>query len=259
MARLGYLPDPRKLLHEEPDWDAIDVLGSDAVVEQASTRHLIVDVLNQGGLGSCVANAIFQAIRASHVRQGVVSPKLGSRLFGYFFSRAFHHMTGHDSGTHLRTFCQALNKFGFPAEESWPYDDGGESFKRVPSSKVVRLAYDQKSPTSYRRIYESGYERIEAIKRAIKAEHLVCFGTDVSEAFAQGNDGVTPIDPPTSEPIAGGHAMCVTDFRGDDFGILNSWGAGYGQDGYVRFTADYLAWNQTRDLWVIEHSPSFSE
>lgn len=237
------------------------MLGATAPPARASCRHLIVDVLDQGGLSSCVANAGFQAIRASHMRQGVKKPKLGSRLFGYYLARAYGHTTGFDSGTHLRAFFAAVNKFGFPPEDMWPYSDDqtGDTpqFTRMPSSTAFRSAFDQRAPTLYRRIYEEGEARLTMVRRAVAAGHVICFGTDVSRDFVDGLLGTEPLRPPAVS--AGGHAMCIAEYDMDAFGIVNSWGRGFGDDGWCRFSDKYIAWSGARDFWIVESSPRFSE
>jgi C1A family cysteine protease len=258
IAKLGYRPDPPKKPADKPDLEAGQLLkASPPPPPAANIRHLVVDVLNQGGLGSCVSNAILQAVRCSHVKQGVQNPKLGSRLFGYYLSRAYHHDTANDSGTHLRLYFQAIAKFGFCPEDIYPYDDGGEKFKQMPSMAAFRAAFDQANPTVYRRIAGMGADRIDAVKRAIAAGYGVCFGTDVDSDFCS-NKLVEPLLPPVSN-IAGGHAMMIGGYDDDVFDVLNSWGGGWGHTGWCRFSADYLTADCTRDLWIVEKSPKYSE
>lgn len=257
---LGWLPDPLKRPGEKPDFDAEELLGLDPAPPSADNRNLIAGVLDQGNLGSCVANAGFQAIRANHIKQGVAldQARLGSRLFGYYVSRAYHHDTGRDTGTHLRTFFQALNKFGWPPEEVWPYEDVFKNFKRMPPTKAFMAAFDQKSPTTYRRIYDTGSERVDAVKRALAKGLLVVFGTDVGVPFLNLKDDHQPLPPPIDDTIAGGHAMCIVGYDGDNFDVVNSWGTGWGSSGWCRFSADYLTWGSTRDIWIVEHAPRYS-
>lgn len=253
--RTGWFPDAP----DQRDRSAEEVLAAAGPLPDfASWRSLIVDVLDQGATSSCVANAIMQAIRASHRRQGVERPELGSRLFGYRLSRALHGNADDDGGTYLRTFFKALNQFGFPRESVWPFDLG--LVNASPSWVAKRAALDQSRPPVYRRIYSSGAERVTDVKRALSLGHLVCFGTDVSVTFASsGFRQIGPVDPPVGQAIAGGHAMCVVGYDGDTFDVVNSWGEGWNRGGYVALSADYLAWSQTRDLWIVESAPVFSE
>lgn len=255
---LGWLPDRPKGPGETPDHDAGPLLAGAPIPPSHSNRRLIVDVLDQGQLGSCVANAIMQAVRASHVAQGVMAPRLGSRLYGYWCSRAFEHATANDTGTYLRDFFRALNKFGFCPESKWPYDVS--RFADLPPAAAFRAAFDQRSPTVYKSIVNGGSQRIDPIKRALAAGYLVTFGTLVSEAFVRDPLPSAPLAPPAAgEAIAGGHALCVVGYDGDAFEVLNSWGDGWGEGGYCRFSADYMAWGQTEDLWLVAQAPGYSE
>lgn len=271
---MGWVPDPPKTPGEAPDFDAEEKLSTVRPTTQADLSHLI-KILDQGRLGSCTMNAVAQAVRVSHLKQIVESGTMSlevaqdtveflSRLFGYLFARSTHHDTGTDSGTWLRACFGVLNKFGFAPESVWPYDDnpdpGSGKFTRTPSMRAVRAAYDQHQPTEYRRILVTGYDRIDYIKRALAAKHVVCFGTDISERFCQGDiDDGQAIKPPVGEKIAGGHAMCIASFSGDTFGVPNSWGERWGIKGWSNFSADYLAWEESRDFWIVEGAPKFSE
>lgn len=254
--KLGWLPDLPKLPGEKPDHDARDVLKAAPVPAAKNLSNLILSILDQGSLGSCVGNAIAQALRASMVFHGAKSPELASRLFLYWFSRAYHHQTNEDAGTYLRMCFSAASKFGFPPESSWTYDDGPSKFKLMPSMKATHDAYDQRSPTIYRKITATGQGRIDAIKAAIAQSYLVTFGTEVSVAFARNDLGITPLQPPIGLEIAGGHAMCIAGYDGDVFQIVNSWSKDFGDAGWCRFSADYIKWSKTNDLWIVENAGS---
>lgn len=254
--KLGYRPDQPDG-HDLSAWEVLR--AAPPPPPSASLREHVVEVLDQGDASSCTSHAIMQAIRIAHRRAGAALPPLGSRLFGYYLSRAVHHETGQDAGTFLRTFFQALNRFGFCQESAWPYADTLDAVTKMPSSSAFRAAFDQRSPTVYRRISTEGATRIMDIKRAIASGYAVCFGTDIAVDFFE-DKGEEPILPPNGMAIAGGHAMVVTGYDpGDVFDVVNSWGAAWGREGYCRFSSDYLAWGKTRDLWLVEKAPEYSE
>ena len=257
--KLGYRRDPRKAPGETLDRDAKVKLRSGPVPASSDNSKLLVDILDQGNLGSCVANGCFQAIRGSHVKQGVENPVLGSRLYGYWFARSYTHDTASDSGTFLRNFFAAINKFGFPPESLWPYYDDDHSFAIQPNTAAVKAAFDQHAPTEYSRIYSTGGDRIDDIKRALGAGFLVPFGTLVSTAFTETSPDTTPIMPPIGLSIAGGHCMVIVDHVGNIFRICNSWSKNWGVAGCCYFDAEYLEWDQTDDLWIVESAPRFSD
>ncbi len=279
---LGNRPDAIKQPGDKPDHIADHLRALPPPPVAASARYLVPSVLNQGGLGSCTTNAAMLAIRASHIKQflsdylamgmsyldalakAVATVELGSRLFPYYFARAYSHETAQDAGTELRLVFMALNKFGFPAERLWPYSDDASPtgpFQRMPGSLAIQAAYDQKSPTIYQRIVAlSDADLLDQIRRAINAGYLVNFGTDVTVAFTrEETDPAKPLAPPSSSAsIAGGHALTIAEYDGDDFGIPNSWGPDFGIEGWFRMSGAYLTWSQSRDFWIVKSSPRYS-
>jgi C1A family cysteine protease len=261
IAKLGWLRDPHKRPGETQDLDAGHFLRAVPVPLSASVEQYS-KIIDQGSLGSCVLNATAQAVYICHARAGIKQPKLLSRLFGYYFSRAYHHQTGEDSGTFLRYAFASLNKFGFCPEELWTYDDGPDKFKQMPSGEAIRGAFDQHTPTVYQRIYDDGDARLLAIKQAIASGYAVAFGTDVSVRFTENDLGADPLQPPLNEGIAGGHAMCVVGYETVNgivrFKIANSWSPNWGQSGYCYFSAEYMKWANTNDLWIVNSAPNYS-
>lgn len=256
MPKLGYLADPPKMPGQRPDFEAGEILrAAPTPPKVADLNRYIVDILDQGELSSCVANAILQAVRISHVKQGIVSPQLGSRLYGYYAARALDHTEDVDGGTYLRSFFTALLKFGFCPENVWPYDTKMVNVR--PGMSADRAAYDQANPSEYRRIYESGDARLGVIKRAIASGFAVCFGTDVDSDFCSGLLA-EPLLPPLKN-IAGGHAMLVSGYDGDVFTVTNSWSKNWGNGGRCSFSGEYLTWEKTRDLWILNKAPNYSQ
>jgi C1A family cysteine protease len=265
MARaLGYRPDPPS----STDY-GFGALGLASMPPGSATlKHLVVDVLDQGGLSSCVANAGMQAIRMSQVRQRAARaitplqvaqlrmspPPLGSRLFGYYLSRATHHEMAVDGGTFLRSFFAMANKFGFPPEALWSYDDSNKPdapFSLMPSTRAFQAAFDQRSPTIYRRV-----DGLLDVRRALAGGFAVCFGVDVDAAFVAGDfDPAVPLEVP-SRNIVGGHAMVLVGYDEDHFEVLNSWGTGFGAGGYFLAASSFI--EAARDVWAVESAPIFS-
>jgi C1A family cysteine protease len=265
---LGCVPDPPKGPGEKADFDSSLRLSLDGPVPvRSDNSDLIIEILNQGSLGSCTANATMQAIRASHVLQwralglpGV--PPLGSRLWLYYLSRALNGETNFDAGTFLRCCFQVLNENGFCPESLWPYSAQGNAWRTIPNLSARREAFDQHASASaagesfsYFRIYEDGDARLERVKRALAARQLVVFGTDVSDEFVNNDFGTQPVDP-TIGHKAGGHAMCAVDHDGDYPRIVNSWGPDWAEKGFCRMTP--AAVSKWRDIWIVKAAPLYT-
>ena len=275
MRALGYRPDPP----DPEDFDALGAITTASPPPSASTadRVLIVD---QGALGSCTSNAVGQAVRVAEIKllidhwgmtleKAQARVEFMARLFPWYFARALEHETQVNAGTHIRYIFQILNTFGFPPESAWPYSDDTDpktgAFAKMPSSAAFRRAFDQRlaaenggtKVVKYSRISSSGYARVTDVQRAVADGMLVVFGTDVSNDFC--NDmtanGGRPIEPPTGGGIAGGHAMAVGAYDQNGADIVNSWSERFGINGWCRFSWDYIAWDRTRDLWIVERAP----
>jgi C1A family cysteine protease len=246
--KLGWVPEPP----DARDLPASERLGSAGPVPQSSDNgNLILSILDQGHLSSCVANATVQALRASHVKQGAINPPLASRLFAYYIARRMHGAEKTDAGTYVRSCFAAISKVGFCPEYAWPYN---EDVNQMPGIGALRLAMDQRQPTEYRRIFETGSQRVDAVKRALAAGHLVVFGTQIDAAFFAVKDEVVSVP---SGAVVGGHAMTITQHEGDVFKVCNSWSSDWGDRGFWSMSADYVAWFGTSDLWICEASPRF--
>jgi hypothetical protein len=280
---LGWKQDP----YDDRDRDALKTrfitkAAPVAVIPSSSDNHDIVKIVDQGQLGSCTANSTGQIIRAAQIlelRESGMSLaaaqnvlEFWSRLWAYFLARGFDHTTKEDAGTNIRTIFKAINKYGFCAESTWPYNDntdpdkGPVTFDKMPSAEAFRESYDLRNDAEnikanvvdYARITEVGQARINAVKLALSQRHLIAFGTTVTEKFC--SDGSAnkgkPIDPPTAnDALAGGHAMAMGSYDASGVGVINSWSKSYGLDGWCRFSWDYVVWAQTTDLWVVRRAP----
>lgn len=254
-VRCGYHPDPDKGVGATPDRDFGELrLAARRMPAETSLREHVVEVLDQGTLGSCVAHSVMQAIRIAHHRMGEARPELGSRLFCYFAARAATGETATDAGTTIRAALDGIRKLGFPPETAWPYSDEAAPFRRMPSGRAFRLAFDQRRPTTYRRIYPRDESRLSTVMRALVAGFAVSFGVDVDTEFCNGFDFSKPRR--AMKGTAGGHAMLITGYREDGaaFEVLNSWGTSWGQGGYFWAAPSLIM--AADDLWTIERAPA---
>lgn len=255
---LGYLadePDERDRLFAA----RLQSVGFDADELPESVDHRLHlpagATLHQGPLGSCVWNALSYALTQQRFVQGFAYDPL-SRLFGYWHSRNQHGATDFDSGTYIRTSVKILNRLGRVSERIYPYvvDDLGRDrprFTRKPPPYVLMGAHDKKLVT-YERIYGSGDERRDQIRAAVASARSVVFGTDVSRDFVnyqERSDRMQIWPTPTSS--VGGHAMAIVGYDPQSVTIAQSWGKGWGQDGFARLSWDWILASMTRDIWSI--------
>ena len=301
MYSLGW----RKDIPDARDYDAtprLQALRASTTLPASARNADLVRVVDQGQLGSCTANATGQAIRAAELLEEVevardawikmgndpstfdsagalataqAKTEFWSRLMMYWLARAYDGEARNDAGAQIRNVFQAVNQYGYAPESAWPYDIA--KFTRMPPANAFRLAYDQRDDVAneaanlidYERITSTGAQRIQDIQTAVAARHLVVFGTPVTVRFAsdESGNGGNVIEPPSSsDPIAGGHALCVGGYDQDGAEIVNSWSVGYGgggptnlPPGWCKFSWSYLTWSETTDLWIVKRAPIYSE
>lgn len=266
MPSLGWLrPEPKhlaRLRYSGPP--ASSILAGVEPADSADATPL-VQIINQGPLGSCVANAIAQIIRAEQIRTGAPPPvEFLSRLWAYTLALAKDGWFGQDVGTHLCTTMDILAKYGFPPESEWPYAIG--DFGKKPTANAWNAAHDQRANATlaYHQITETGAGRILAVRQALTIGRLVAFGSLVTEAYCANQLERVVRRPSLTDRIAGGHGQAWCAFDRDPqtsrlrFKTVNSWGTGWGEGGFSWWDEDYVTWEETDDLWIISKAPQYT-
>lgn len=230
----------------------------------ADLRQFCSAIEDQGELGSCTAQAgagmVEYFANRAKVRYSDVS-----RLFLYKVTRNLMRQKG-DTGAFIRTTMGALVLFGVPPETYWPYDE--KDFDKEPPAFCYAFAQNYQA-ISYYRLDASGTSKsdlLQAIKSNLIAGLPSMFGFTVFNSIYQANSsGLIPYPTP-GEKILGGHAIMAVGY--DDaieigntnpdgptckgaFLIRNSWGTGWGQQGYGWLPYDYATKGLAIDWWSI--------
>lgn len=235
---LGYRSDPR----DERD-RSIRTLGLGEGPRAASVRSKRVRVRDQKGTQSCAGQAVAVGIETAYHQLGAECPAL-SALAPYYWSRAL--WSGHrvDGGTYLRTTIQAVQKLGCPDEQKWAFSV--LNVNRAPPPTVLFNASKRRGIRGYYRI-DAG--DVDGVRRAISAGYPVVGGWGVDhDFFADG--GPSLLDTIPAQAIIGGHAMLIEEYDAEIFGILNSYGTGWRDNGRARATTAFVA--QATDLWALD-------
>ena len=224
-------------------------LGS--VPESASIRQHVISVLDQGGVQSCVSNAVAQAIRICQRVQGVQTPPLLSRLALYSWARAFDGEQTIDGGTRVRNAWLAMAKLGFPRETAWPYDEAAVN-QPVPL-EAVRESVDQRYALGgFFRIPSVGASLASYIRKAITEQHPVVFGTRVDNAIMTLPAGTYYR---RTSPEVGGHALCIVGYTPDGVEVANSWGPLWSDGGFGLVSWEQILSDDADDFWVPTLAP----
>ena len=261
MRKFLWRPDPPS----EKDWPAQLLLAAAKALQPVRPEAMrldaqIVEVLDQGQLGSCGANALAQALRAGLIRQGTsrTEAALASRLFLYYMARAADGTTDMDAGTYLRSLLDSARRVGYPAERFWPYKP--ERFALRPNDSAVRAAFDQISGLTYHKLRSHGAQRSFDLRALLAAGYTVIFGTRVSNRFAAYGPESPPLTPPTAnETILGGHALLLAGYGPSYFDGVNSHGTAWGRNGWFQMTDAYIEHPSSCDFWILDRVAAFSE
>lgn len=199
----------------------------------------------QGGLGSCTAQALAGNIE---FLDNKIDSKYTdvSRLFIYYNERSLADTVDYDSGASLRDGIKTLKNDGACHERTWPYVIS--KFDVKPTVKCYDEAKDH--------LIES-YHRLSTISEllACLAEgYPFVFGFAVYESFespAVKRTGIADM-PKKGERMIGGHAVMGVGYDQSDkrFLVRNSWGKGWGMDGYFTMPFEYLE-TLAEDFWTI--------
>jgi C1A family cysteine protease len=231
---------------------------------------------DQGGLGSCTANAAVGIVEYFQ-RRAKGKHLDGSRLFVYKATRNLIGTVG-DTGAWLRNTMGALVLCGVPGESYWPYTDRSPDFDVEPPQFVYAIADNFEALKYFAHDPLSGNvsraKVLASVKEYLEKGVPSMFGFWGYGSFDYGDKpGNIPL--PTDAELAGdpewGHAVVAVGF--DDkqritntvsnkttIGALlirNSWGLGWGENGYGWMPYQYVLegialdfWSMLRQEWV---------
>jgi C1A family cysteine protease len=280
---MGWLPDLPDYRDYTPEHENIkpmlQKIGLDenekvSLPKSVDLRGWCSSIENQRNLGSCTAQAGVGLIEY-YERKALGRHIDASRLFLYKVTRNLLGWVG-DTGAFLRTTMGAMVFFGVPPEKYWPYT----TVRPSPEAAPPKFHFDTEPPAfcyafaqnyqaiSYYRLDPPGTALATVLKRA---KHYVAyklpsmFGFTVFSSINQaGNNGHIPFPCPR-ERVLGGHAIVAVGY--DDnleitnsicgkktkgaFLIRNSWGTGWGDNGYGWLPYDYVLRGLARDWWTL--------
>lgn len=246
--KLGIPPQEDVEIPEETDW-----------------REYCSEVEDQGRLGSCTAHAAVGA--AEYFQRRAYQDHIdGSRLFVYKVTRNLMGVTG-DKGAWIRNTMGALVYGGVPPEKYWPYviedfDVDPTPFVYAVADEYEALKYFCHDPMGQNRPKEEVLERVKAYLAAGIPSMFGFYGFD---SFSQTDvRGGIPYPCP-NEQARWGHAVLavgyddhkeITNTRCDQATegallIRNSWGKGWGEEGYGWLPYKYLLSGFALDFWSL--------
>lgn len=245
---------PRMLGGWKPDtYDHRDfILKAPAPALSSSTLrpNWRLNIRDQGARGTCTANGTLEAYGYDCVRDSKSDPVL-SRLFTYWVSRVKMENTPatDDSGCQIRDVVNGLRTYGSCPESMWPYSDDDTTFTLTPPSPCFAEAMNHRAVFFYR------CPDLNTIKASIAQGFPVIMGFNVPENFMSPECAATGIVkmPAPTEGFVGGHCMVYAGW--DDATKMltgpNSWGTGWGDQGWFYMPYDFVNQGFVSDCWTL--------
>ena len=197
-----------------------------------------INILDQGPIGSCVANAF--SLNISYITKNNTQ---SCRLLHYELSRIFDNTPlNQDDGTYIRTACKILLNYGICDESIHPYIQ--KNISNYDILTPVKTFQNLKLFTKFQYIFIK--QDIDSIKAALSNYNSpIIFGFLVYDSFyntSVSNTGFVPNPNTRQETLQGGHCMNIIGYNDNNqyFICANSWGTSWGANGYCYIPYDFL-------------------
>ena len=221
-------------------------------IKTIDLRSQCPDIYNQGHLGSCTANALAFGYEYTKLIQHDKKEFMPSRLFIYYNERVLENTVSTDSGASLYDGIKTLKNIGVCPESQWKYDISTFTIKPNPECYDIAKLHQIN-------VFYAIRQELTQLKASLIQGFPFVFGFIVYSNFEKSsvkNTGIMEM-PTEDDIVVGGHAVAAVGFndKQQHFIIRNSWGTGWGNNGYFYMPYEFILNPQyASDFWCITHS-----
>lgn len=224
--------------YEQTPLKARNVAFQDVVTEVTSTtlKQFVPKIEDQGGYGTCVGwssayygRTILEARLSNITDQTTITQGTFSPAFTYLHANIENDYNC-QGGAFIAKALKGMVEKGVPF-----YKDFNVMCETKIPEAILEQAQEHKIK-DYTRLFGSDEPeevKIDGVKRSLLNGNPVIIGFKVENSFFSAKNVYEPDNLGTE----GGHAMCVIGYDDDKYGgafeVANSWGASWGNEGYM--------------------------
>jgi len=192
--------------------------------------------------GSCVANSFVDGLEYLQGMDGSDRKVVQlSRSAAYYWSRCLHGAQNEDEGTYASSMASQLMLAGVVPESEWAHSE--EHLFRKPPDRLVMLAADNRLK-GVLEIKAKGLELCDEVEWNVRAGLPTSWGSTLTKAQWADPDPKAVIGPPEGVTW-GNHQQLIVGVRvlangRREFLNRNSWGRGWGDNGYIWISQECL-------------------
>lgn len=255
----------------EPVWTAAEAMGRtlDAMPDRIDIRDWLYrptlaplpraivncdrvpEILDQGSEGACTGFALAAVIQFHQKMRGVRRPSVSARML-YEMARRYDEWPGESyDGSSARGAMQGWVAHGVVSRDSWPHRLHGPQHLTPARTEEGRLV----PGGAYYRVQHRGIRDMHAALADVGILYVTLM---VHRGWDDPQSDLRRVAPAWKLPTiqregraTDGHAVAFVGYTRDGFIVQNSWGPGWGADGFALLPyEDYLL--HSTDVWVAQ-------